>query len=498
MNYYTSDEHTFDCVILDGNVVTAADVGRYDIAIKDGKIALLAPANSLRGSSAKRIIDAEGAYVTPGGVDAHVHLAEPSLFGKGQSSDDYTSGSRSAIAGGTTTIITFAAQLKSETSLLPALERNFAEAAKGAYCDYSFHLIVSNPTKDALDELPLLKRRGVTSVKIYMTYEALQLRDNQILDVLLRARAEGITTMIHAENGDMLQWMTERLEEQKLLSPRYHVTSRPPILETEATNRAISLGQLVCAPILIVHVSAPSAAEIIRNAQSLGHPVYAETCPQYTFLTRAALEKPGFEGAKAVCSPPPRNSEADLEGIWTHLKNGTFTILSSDHCPFNYDDTAFGKKAAITCDAPDGHFKHIPNGCPGVETRLSLTFSAKRLAPERFVALTSTNPAKLYGLYPRKGALIPGVSDADLTIWYPSGKMQPFSISNDLLHHNVDYTPYEGIEVSQWPRYTLLRGEVVWDRDSSGLVGRQGFGQFCARESSFWHEDLPDWDVANY
>ncbi|KAL2825501.1 hypothetical protein BDW59DRAFT_172357 [Aspergillus cavernicola] len=445
-------EYKFDCVILHGNVATAADVGHYDIAIKDGKVVLLAPANMLKNCAARRVIDAEGAYVTPGGVDAHVHLAEPSLFGKGQSADDYTNGSRSAIAGGTTTIITFAPQLKSETSLLPALDRNFAEASKGAYCDYSFHLIIANPTREALGNLVTIRERGISSVKIYMRYEALHLRDNQILDVLLKARAEGITTLI----------------QQKLLDPKYHATSRPPILETEATNCAISLGQLVCAPILIVHVSSPAAAEIIRNAQSLEHPVYAETCPQYAFLTRDALDKPGFEGAKAVCSPPPRDSAKDLEGTWTYLKNGTFTILSSDHCPFRYDDTINGKKAALSCDAPNGHFKHIPNGCPGVETRLPLVFSSQRLAPERFAALTSTNPAKLYGLYPRKSALIPGVSDADLTIWYPPGRLDPFCISNKALNHNVDYTPYEGMEVSQWPRYTLLRGEVAWDRDGGG------------------------------
>ncbi|KAF9888662.1 hypothetical protein FE257_008420 [Aspergillus nanangensis] len=498
MEHLVSPGISLDCVVLNGTVVTAADTGRYDIGIKDGKIVLLAPAHSLKNVHANRVIDAEGGYVMPGGVDAHVHLAEPALFGKGQSADDYTSGSRSAVAGGTTTIITFAPQLKSESSLLDALDRTLVDASKGTYCDYSFHLLVANPTKEALEDLATLRKRGISSVKIYMTYEALQLRDNQILDVLLRARAEGITTLIHAENGDMLRWMTEKLEEQKLLDPKYHATSRPQLLETEATNRAIALGQLVSAPILIVHVSSPAAAEIIRNAQVHGHPVYAETCPQYVFLTRAALDKPGFEGAKAVCSPPPRNSEQDLEGIWSHLRHGTFTILSSDHCPFRYDDIMLGKKAALSHDAPNGHFKHIPNGCPGVETRLPLVFSANRLTPERFVELTSTNPAKLYGLYPRKGALIPGVSDADLTIWYPPDALSPWTISNESLHHNVDYTPYEGMTVSQWPRYTIVRGEVVWDRDHGGVVGRKGYGQFLPRDRSSFHQPLPDWDVAQF
>ncbi|KAL5360232.1 hypothetical protein BJX96DRAFT_149956 [Aspergillus floccosus] len=498
MKHLITEALSLDCVVLDGTVVTSSDTGRYDIGIKDGKVALLAPARSLTRASAKRMIDAEGAYVTPGGVDAHVHLAEPALFGKGKSSDDFTSGTRSAVAGGTTTIIAFAPQSKGETSLIPALDRSLTDALQGTYCDYSFHIIIATPTREALDDLVILRERGVTSVKIYMTYEALQLRDNEILDVLLRARTEGITTMIHAENGDMLKWMTERLEEQQLIDPKYHATSRPPLLETEATNRAIALGQLVSAPILIVHVSSPAAAEVIRNAQVRGHPVYAETCPQYVFLTREALDQPGFEGAKAVCSPPPRDSEQDLEGIWSHLKHGTFTILSSDHCPFMYDDTISGKKAACCPETPNGNFKHIPNGLPGVETRLPLVFSANRLSPERFVALTSTNPAKLYGLYPRKGALIPGVSDADLTIWYPSGALPAFPISNEYLHHNVDYTPYEGMQVSQWPRYTLLRGEVVWDRDHGGVVGSKGYGQFLERGCSAFNEPLPKWDVSQY
>lgn len=332
-----------------------------------------------------------------------------------------------------------------------------------------------------------------------MTYEALQLRDNQILDVLLQARSTGVTTMIHAENGDMLNWMTDQLEKRLLIAPKYHATSRPQLLETEATNRAITLGQLVGAPILIVHVSSPSAAATIRKAQTNGLPVYAETCPQYLFLTRKELEKPGFEGAKCLCAPPPRDSEQDLEGIWRGLQNGTFTILSSDHCPFIYDDVETGKKSAITTEEPLGRFRYVPNGCPGVETRLSLVMSANRLTPSRFVELSSTNPAKLYGLYPQKGALLPGVSDADLTIWYPFPGLKPFTITNDALHHNVDYTPFEGTRVNQWPRYTLVRGRVVWDRDNGGVVGEKGYGQFIRRDQSFFCQaELSPWDVEQW
>lgn len=253
---------------------------------------------------------------------------------------------------------------------------------------------------------------------------------------------------------------------------------------------------------LVVHVSSPSAAAHLRNAQTRGLPVYAETCPQYLFLTRDDLAKPGFEGAKCVCSPPPRESSHDHDAIWLGLANGTFTVLSSDHCPFMYDDSQSGKKSIISAEYPEGRFSGIPNGCPGIETRLALTLSANRLPLQKFVEVTSTNAARLYGLYPQKGTILPGVSDADLTIWYPpqgqKGALEPFTLTNDMLHHNVDYTPFEGRTLTQWPRYTILRGEVVWDRDHGGLVGKKGYGEFVKRGNS----TLPgprnegEWDVS--
>ncbi|KAL4878201.1 putative allantoinase [Aspergillus karnatakaensis] len=478
---------SFDTVILNGTVVTASDIAKYDIGITSGKISLLAPANSLSSAPATRTIDAQGGYVTPGGIDAHVHLAEPQLFGKGQAADDYKTGTRSAIAGGTTTIIAFAPQDKSSPSLLKALDETAAKAEGVAYCDYSFHMLLAVPTPSVLTEFKILRERGISSVKIYMTYELLQLRDNQILDVLLQSRQDGITTMIHAENGDMLSWMTDQLEKRNLLEPKYHATSRPQILENEATGRAIALSQLIETPILIVHVSSPLAAGTIRDAQTKGLPIFAETCPQYLFLTREDLAKPGYEGAKCVCSPPPRDGVDDLEGIWRGLQNGTFTILSSDHCPFEFDNAVAGKKAAIEADAPLGRFKYIPNGCPGVETRLPLVFSEGRLSPTKFVEVTSTNPAKLYGLYPQKGALIPGVSDADLVIWYPEEGLDEFELRNEMLHHNVDYTPFEG-----------RRGEVVWDRDNGGVVGESGYGQFVKRGRSEFVQELGAWDPEKF
>ncbi|KKY29657.1 hypothetical protein UCDDA912_g10400 [Diaporthe ampelina] len=379
------------------------------------------------------------------------------MFGKGSSADSYESGSRSAIAGGCTTLVSFAPLQKEAESPLEAIEATHGLAQGNCYCDYGFHLLMGNAGPKALEEMKLLRHHGVTSIKIYMTYQALQLRDGEILSVLLAARENKILTMIHAENGDVLDWLTDRLEAAKLFAPKYHSNSRPPILESEATNRAIALAGLIAqTPILLVH---------------------------YLFLTRGDLDKPGFEGAKCVCSPPPRNAE-DQNSIWTGLRNGTFSILSSDHCPFRYDDAQTGKKTCVTDEHPVGRFKYIPNGLPGVETRMPLAYSANKIELTKFVEVTSTNAAKMYGLYPQKGSIIPGVSDADLVVWYPDATRPNITLKNDMLHHDVDYSPYEGRFVANWPRYTILRGEVVWDRDNGGILGNKGYGQFIKREAS--------------
>ena len=490
----------YDTLIINGIVVTHDQLREADIAIKSGKIAAIGPRGSFETARAGKVIDAEAGWVMPGGVDAHVHLQEPQLFGKGSSADTFESGTRSAICGGTTTIIAFAPQQKTEDSLLSTLEATRAKADGTVYSDYSLHLLVSNPSETALAEFPVLGQKGVSSLKIYMTYAALQLNDYQILDILLAARHHGITTMIHAENNDLILWMTDQLEKRKLFDPKYHVTSHPTMAEIEATYRAICLSEFIDAPILLVHISSPAAAKHIKEAQDRGLPIHAETCPQYLFLTKHDVDKPGFEGAKCVCSPPPRESEQDHEGIWKGLEDGTFTILSSDHCPFLYDDNETGKKTCIDKEYPNGRFKYIPNGCPGVETRLPLTLSADRLDPRKFVEVTSTNPAKLYGLYPQKGGIVPGESDADLVIWYPPGKLQPFALKNDMLHHNCDYSPYEGKTLKQWPRYTLLRGEVVWDRDGGGLLGEAGQGKFLQRGASTLKGSLSasPWDIKGF
>ncbi|WP_435105783.1 dihydropyrimidinase [Arhodomonas sp. AD133] len=460
----------FDLVIRNGTVVTAADTSVCDVAVRDGRIVALGE----RLAPGREEIDAAGQYVLPGGVDAHCHLDQP--MGPGvRMADDFETGTRSAACGGTTTVIPFAAQQKGHS--LRAAVDDYHRRAEGLACiDYAFHMIVSDATSAVLsEELPELIEAGYTSFKIYMTYDDLKLDDRQILETLAVARREGAMTMIHAENADCIAWLTEALEAAGHTAPRYHADSRPPVVEREATHRAISLAELVDTPVLIVHVSGTEAVAQIRWAQGRGLRVYAETCPQYLFLTAEDLDIHGFEGAKCVCSPPPRD-EASQATVWDGLENGVFQVFSSDHAPFRYED-AEGKKAA----GEDAAFQYIPNGVPGLETRLPLLFSAGvlggRLDITRFVALTATNPARIYGLYPRKGTIAVG-ADADLAIWDPDAE---WTVTNDALHHDVDYTPYEGMRLRGRPVVTLSRGRTVW-RDGA-FVGEPGNGRFlrCAR-----------------
>ena len=463
----------YDLVIRNGRVATAADTFDCDIGIRDGRIMALAQP---LGPGTEEL-DASGKWVLPGGIDAHCHLDQPTGDGSVMA-DDFESGTRSAACGGTTAVIPFAAQARGQ-SLRDAVDDYHRRAQGKALIDYAFHLIITDPSESVLyQELPLLIQEGYTSFKIYMTYDALKLSDRQILDVLAIARREGGMTMIHAENADCIGWLTEQLEAAGQTAPRYHAVSRPALAEREATHRAVTLSELADVPILIVHVSGAEAVEQIRWAQGRGLRVYAETCPQYLFLTAEDLNAPGFEGAKCICSPPPRDT-ANQQVIWDGLESGVFQVFSSDHAPFRYDDPQ-GKKLG----GEQAAFRYVPNGIPGLETRLPLLFSAGvrggRIDLNRFVALTATNPAKIYGLYPRKGTIAIG-SDADLVVWDPN---QTVTIRNQELHHNVDYTPYEGIEVKGRPVLTLSRGEIV-QRDGKP-VDAPGRGQFlpCDRPAS--------------
>ncbi|MBR9857362.1 MAG: dihydropyrimidinase [Gammaproteobacteria bacterium] len=455
----------FDLVIRNGRIATAADITDCDLAIRDGRIVAMGE----NIGPGKREIDATGLWLLPGGVDAHCHLDQPMPEGL-RMADDFYTGTRSAACGGTTTVMPFAAQEKGQ-SLKAAVEDYHRRAEGKAVVDYAFHLIVTDPTETVLkEELPELIRQGCTSFKIYMTYDDLKLNDGQILDVLALARAEGAMAMIHAENADCIGWLTKRLLDAGHTAPKYHAASRPMLVEREATHRAIALSELVDVPILVVHVSGAEAVEQIRWARSKGISIYAETCPQYLFLTAEDLGLDGYEGAKCVCSPPPRD-QSNQQVIWDGLDDGLFTIFSSDHAPFRYEDPQ-GKK-------PNGEevdFPYIPNGIPGLETRLPLLFSEGvnkgRISLNKFVELTSTNPAKLYGLYPRKGTIAIG-ADADIALWDPRREV---TIRNEMLHHDVDYTPYEGRTVTGWPVMTLSRGELVWN--DGEVLGRAGQGRF--------------------
>ncbi|GHA26038.1 dihydropyrimidinase [Oceanisphaera arctica] len=455
----------FDLVIRNGRIATAADITECDLAIRDGRIVAMGE----NIGAGKQEIDARGLWVLPGGVDAHCHLDQPMPEGL-RMADDFYTGTRSAACGGTTTVMPFAAQEKGQ-SLKAAVEDYHRRAEGKAVIDYAFHLIVTDPTETVLkEELPELIRQGCTSFKIYMTYDDLKLNDGEIIDVLALARSEGAMVMIHAENADCIGWLTKRLLDAGHTAPKYHAASRPMLVEREATHRAIALSELVDVPILVVHVSGAEAVEQIRWARSKGISIYAETCPQYLFLTAEDLGLDGYEGAKCVCSPPPRD-QSNQQVIWDGLDDGLFTIFSSDHAPFRYEDPQ-GKK-------PNGEevdFPYIPNGIPGLETRLPLLFSEGvnkgRISLNKFVELTSTNPAKLYGLYPRKGTIAIG-ADADIAIWDPKREV---TIRNEMLHHDVDYTPYEGRTVTGWPIMTLSRGELVWN--DGDVLGRAGQGCF--------------------
>jgi dihydropyrimidinase len=462
---------TFDTIIRGGTIVTAADTFSCDIGITDGRIAAL----GADLDAAREIVDVAGKLVLPGGIDSHVHIAQPSGPGIVMA-DDFASATRSAAFGGNTMVLPFAMQQKGE-SLREVVTAYHRKAEGQCFIDVSFHLIIADATDAVLgQELPALVHDGYTSFKVFMTYEGLALSDIEMLNVMAVARDTGALVMVHAENYDAIRFLTDRLERAGKTAPQYHATSRPIPVEREATHRAISLAELVDVPVMIVHVSNGQAMEEIRRAQQRGLKVYGETCPQYLVLTEKDMEGLNMEGAKYVCSPPPRDTQSQ-QACWQGLQQGVFSIFSSDHCPFRYDDPQ-GKQN------PKGRtsFRWVPNGMPGVETRLPILFSEGvgkgRISLNDFVALTSTNHAKTYGLYPKKGTIAVG-ADADLAIWDPEREV---TISQSLMHGGADYTPFEGIAVKGWPISTMVRGKFVV-RDGE-LVGTPGAGEYVTRAKS--------------
>jgi dihydropyrimidinase len=385
--------------------------------------------------------------------------------------DDYLTGSISAAFGGNSCFVPFAAQHRGQT-IRETLALYDSRAAPKSVIDYSYHLIITDPTDLALTkELPEAFARGITSLKVFMTYDLTKIDDAQFLDILTVAKAHGALTMVHAENNEMIKWMSKRLLEAGHVAPRYHAPSHPALAEEEAINRAVTLARFVDAPLLIVHVSTPGGAEIVRGARNSGAKIFGETCPQYLFLTRGDLDRPGQEGAKYICSPPLRDT-ATQEALWGHIQTGTFQLVSSDHAPYRFDET--GKFHA----GPDANFKQIANGMPGIEMRLPLLFSEGvnkgRITLNQFVALSSTNAAMIYGMHPAKGTIAIG-SDADIAIW-DAGEVR---IAGEM-HDAMDYNPFEGFEVTGWPVTVLNRGNRIVD--GGKLCARPGDGRFVARK----------------
>ena len=455
----------FDIIITNGNVVTAADTYKGDVAISDGKIA--AVGHQLPRENAGKLIDARGKYVFPGGIDVHTHLDMP--FGGTTSADDFETGTRAAAFGGTTTLIDFAIQYKGQ-SLRTAFDTWMQKASRKAVCDYAFHCIITDLPDAQLDEVNALVREGVTSFKLFMAYPGIFMLDDASIFRALRATAKnGGLVCVHAENGGAIDVIVQQALAEGKKAPKYHALTRPTTAEAEATARAIALAEMAGAPIYIVHMSCYEALEKVREARDRGLPVYGETCPQYLYLSIENFDVPGFEGAKYVFTPPLRE-KWHQEKLWNGLKRDHLQVVSTDHCPFCYKEQK---------ELGRDDFTKIPNGGPGIEHRLSLIYTGGvaqgRFSVNRFVELVSTTPAKLFGLYPRKGTIATG-SDADLVIFDPN---RQHTISAATHHMRVDYSMFEGIRVTGIPDVVLSRGRVIVQGDE--FLGHPGAGEFLRR-----------------
>jgi len=452
-------------LIRGGTVVTAADLYRGDVLIVDEKIA--AVGTSLEGP-ADRTIDAAGKYVIPGGIDVHTHLDMP--FGGSTSADDFESGTIAAAHGGTTSIVDFAIQYKGQT-LRQAWEAWMKKAEGKAAIDYGFHMILTDLPESVEKEMDAMVAEGVTSFKLFMAYRGvLMLDDGSIFRAFLRTAGNGGTICMHAENGDVIDVLVRRALAEGHTEPKWHARTRPPRAEAEATYRAICLAEMAGVPLYVVHLSAAEALEQITLARDRGLPAYAETCPQYLFLSYANYEEPGFDGAKYVMSPPLR-AKGNEEKLWRGLAGNDLQAVSTDHCPFCMkEQKELGK----------GDFSKIPNGAPGIETRMSLLFDGgvvgRRISLNRFVELTSTSPAKIFGLFPKKGTIAPG-SDADVVVFDPNKKV---TLSAKTLHMRVDYNPYEGRQVTGAAETVLSRGKVIVE--GGRFTGKAGSGAFLKRQ----------------
>jgi dihydropyrimidinase len=455
----------FDVLIKNGTVVTASDTYAADVAILDGKIHSIG--HDLPQENATKVIDAAKKYVMPGGIDVHTHLDMP--FGGTTSADDFESGTRAAAFGGTTTLIDFAIQYKGQT-LRTAFDTWMAKAESKAVTDYAFHCIITDLPQAQLDEMPALIRDGVTSFKLFMAYPGVFMLDDASIFRALKATSKnGAMVCMHAENGGAIDVIVQQALAEGKTAPKYHALTRPTTAEAEATSRAIALAEMAGAPVYIVHLSCNDALEKVREARDRGLPVYAETCPQYLFLSLDDMDAPGFEAAKYVFTPPLRE-KWHQERLWNGLKQDHLQVVSTDHCPFCFKEQK---------ELGRNDFTKIPNGGPGIEHRLSLVYSGGvgkgRFSVNRFVELVSTTPAKIFGLYPRKGTIAIG-SDADIIVFDPE---REHTISAKTHHMRVDYSMFEGIKVKGMPDMVLSRGKIVIEGDK--FMGKAGAGNFLKR-----------------
>ncbi|OUJ06940.1 MULTISPECIES: dihydropyrimidinase [Gluconobacter] len=454
---------TFDLVIRNGKIVTATDTYIADIGINGSKIVEIG--FNLAG---RETVDATGLLVMPGGIDGHCHIEQVETDGTIHE-DDFVSATGTALLGGTTTVVCFASHIP-EKGLVEQFEDYRARGANSRI-DFAIHQIITRTDdKTIMEEIPIIAERGAAGLKVFMTYDDFHLSDGQFLQVLEAAKKSNIIVSVHCENYDAIRHLILRHLEEGRIEPYGHATSRPPSVEREATYRAITMSELVDQEIQIFHVSCPEVAEEISRAQSRGIKVVAETCPHYLTLTEDVLKSDGFEGTKYICSPPLR-TQAQQDGMWQYLRNGVISIISSDHCGYTFDgDVGKGRRGR------DADFSLIPNGMPGLGTRLPVFYDAAinngQLALTDFVRVTATTPAKRYGLYPEKGTIAPG-ADADLVLWDPD---QVVTITNCFFQSNIDYTPYEGRTVRGWPVKVFLRGTLAMDKGN--LLASPGTGKF--------------------
>ena len=454
-------------LIQGGTVVTAAETMRADVLVDGEKV--VAVGTSL-GAGADRTVDAAGRYVMPGAIDVHTHMEMP--FGGTFSADDFATGTAAAAWGGTTTIVDFAIHDYGE-SLQAGLDRWHQKAGPKAHIDYGFHMIVREVNEQTLADMDALVGRGVPSFKLFMAYPGVFMVDDaSLFRAMSRTSENGGLIMLHAENGGPIDVLIQRYLAEGRTDPVNHGLTRPSSMEGEAVHRAVALADLAGVAVYIVHLSSNDALNAVREARDSGVAALAETCPQYLYLSLDDLGREGFEGAKYVCSPPLRPVRHQAE-LWKGLRQDDLQVVSTDHCPFDYKEQK---------EMGRGNFAKIPNGLPGVEDRFTLLYDggvrAGHITLNRFVELVATAPAKLFGLWPRKGTVAPG-SDADIVVFDPEAER---TLSASTHHMNVDYSCYEGRRVHGVPEVVMQRGETLVDHGT--FLGRPGQGRFLERSRS--------------